>query len=299
MSSPLDHREPIADQAGTASGAGSPLVSPSVSSSPAPWQRLRGILAPSIGQLAAAYLVALAVAELVTTLVSPVGGVVIHLAILGSLLVQAARATTSRERNFFSTLMLCPLIRIVSMGMPLGSLPQIWWYALTALPLLAAAGVLLHSLPLAPASVGLRLPELRDWPLTLAVAASGAGLGWIEYQILPTSTPLAPSLAIGALILPSVILLIGTGLMEEVVFRGLLQTMATELLGVWPGIIYVSLLFATLHTGHRSLLDVLFVFPVAIYFSLVVRRTGTLVGVSLAHGLTNIMLFIVLPLLHH
>ena len=55
------------------------------------------------------------------------------------------------------------------------------------------------------------------------------------------------------------------------------------------------MLFAIMHMGFHSVLDVLFVFGVAMFFGWVVKKTGSLLGVTLAHGLTNIMLFLVFP----
>jgi len=46
---------------------------------------------------------------------------------------------------------------------------------------------------------------------------------------------------------------------------------------------------------RRSLLDVLFVGVVGLFFGWVVHRTRSLLGVTLAHGLTNIILFLVMP----
>ena len=64
-----------------------------------------------------------------------------------------------------------------------------------------------------------------------------------------------------------------------------------------PGLVYVSALFAVLHIGHLSVADVMFVFLVGLVFASLVRRTGSLFGVTLAHGATNIGLFLVFPFL--
>ena len=81
------------------------------------------------------------------------------------------------------------------------------------------------------------------------------------------------------------------------IFRGILQTTGTKAFGAWRGIVYVSLLFGALHIGHLSVVDVVFVTAVALYFAVIVHRTRSLLGVSIAHGITNFMLFVVLPLL--
>ena len=74
----------------------------------------------------------------------------------------------------------------------------------------------------------------------------------------------------------------------------MLQRTAVEAFRWW-GIVYVSLLFAVLHVGFLSWLDVIFVFAVALFFGWVVKKTGSLLGVTLSHGITNIMLFLIVP----
>ena len=74
----------------------------------------------------------------------------------------------------------------------------------------------------------------------------------------------------------------------------MLQRTAVEAFGGW-GIIYVSLLFAVLHIGFLSLIDVVFVLGVALFFGWVVKKTGSLLGVTLSHGITNILLYLVIP----
>lgn len=132
--------------------------------------------------------------------------------------------------------------------------------------------------------------------IELIVAGSGIGLGYIEYRILRPE-PLIDSWQLTSLLPAALILIVATGFVEEFLFRGILQTTATRLYGDLLGIGYVSLVFGVLHIGHLSVIDVFFVTAVAIYFSLVVRYTGSLFGVSLAHGLTNITLFVFMPLI--
>ena len=60
-------------------------------------------------------------------------------------------------------------------------------------------------------------------------------------------------------------------------------------------IIYISVMFAVLHTGYKSAIDVTFVFGVGIFFSWIVFRTSSILGVTLAHGIANSLLFLVMP----
>jgi hypothetical protein len=88
--------------------------------------------------------------------------------------------------------------------------------------------------------------------------------------------------------------LIFTGFTEELVFRGLLQSLSLPIMGRFA-FVYVSLLFAVMHIGYRSLADLVFVFTVGLYFAFVVQWSGSILGVSLAHGVTNTTLFVVMP----
>ncbi len=100
--------------------------------------------------------------------------------------------------------------------------------------------------------------------------------------------------------LPALIFLVCTGFVEELIFRGVLQRTAVEAFGGW-GIIYVSLLFASAHLIHYwevgltgILIDITFVFIIALFFGWVVKKTGSLFGVTLAHGITNIILYYII-----
>ena len=106
---------------------------------------------------------------------------------------------------------------------------------------------------------------------------------------------MAPDLSLAAVWWPAPSLLLFTGLSEELRFRGVLQTAAVRVMGARRGIVYVSLMFGALHVGWSSAVDVGFVTLVGLSFGWAVHRTGSIVGVTLAHGIVNIVLFIVLP----
>jgi hypothetical protein len=127
------------------------------------------------------------------------------------------------------------------------------------------------------------------------VGLTGIGFGLLEYFILAPE-PMVAELSWQTALLPALILILSTGFVEELIFRGILQRAAVESFGGW-GIVYISSLFAILHIGFLSWVDVVFVFAIAMFFGWVVKKTGSLLGVTLSHGLTNIILFIVAPLL--
>lgn len=237
------------------------------------------------------YLLGLALAESVTTFLHPQLGLVIHGALLVLMFLHAALWATGPLQKLLYCLSLAPLIRLLSLSMPLAQLQPVAWYAIIGLPLFLAAVLAMRLTGNTPGEVGLTLG--RHMPLQLLTALSGLGLGYAEYRILHPA-PLAPTFTLGSIWLPALILLIFTGFLEELIFRGLMQRASQALLGNL-GLVYVSLAFAVLHIGYRSLADFAFVFAVGLLFSLVAARSRSILGVTLAHGLTNISLFLIFP----
>jgi hypothetical protein len=258
-------------------------------------QRLRALYlewATTWTFIALAYLAAIAVAEILTAFAPARTGLVAHAAVLLVVLIHAARVEGKKEQAFLVSLAFAPLIRVISLSLPLADLPVLYWYLITSIPLFAAVLIAAPTLGFGWPDLGL---NLRRWGLQLVIGLSGIAFGVFEYWILRPD-PLVDTLEWTALLWPALILLISTGLLEEMIFRGLLQRASLDVLGVW-GIGYVAILFAVLHTGYKSLLDVLFVGAVGLFFGWVVHRTRSLLGVTLAHGLTNIVLLLVLPLI--
>jgi membrane protease YdiL (CAAX protease family) len=239
---------------------------------------------------ALAYLVLIAVAELVTTFVEPRAGLVLHSGLLVILLVHTALASSQAYHRLLLGLVLAPLIRMLSLALPLLDFPLLYWYLIISVPLFVATALAARVMGFSRDRIGL---TVRRVPLQLLVALTGVVFGVAEYYILKPE-PLVRDPTWQSMLLSGTILMICTGFAEELIFRGILQRASVQALGRF-GLLYVALLFAVLHTGYRSLLDVLFVFGVALLFGWVAEATWSLLGVTLAHGITNIVLFFVMP----
>jgi membrane protease YdiL (CAAX protease family) len=235
-----------------------------------------------------------AVAELVTAAFDARSGLAAHCVILAGLVVLGARSRDAAARELYWSLTLAPTIRIGSLSLPLGHLPLVQWYPLIGIPIFTAALVTARRLGYTWGQLGLRL-DVTDLGRQLAFAPIGVFLGVAEYLIFQPA-PLVEHFTVEDIWLPALVLVVFTGLEEELIFRGLMQRAALRSLGRW-GLVYVSGVFAVLHIGYLSILDVVFVFLVGLLFAVFVLRTRSLLGVTLAHGLTNIGLFLVLPFL--
>jgi membrane protease YdiL (CAAX protease family) len=238
------------------------------------------------------YLSLVGAAELVTSVVNPVAGLVLHLFVMTVLLIHSALGRTMEERRLALSLTLAPLIRLLSLAMPLVNFPQIAWYPIVSIPLLAATWIIVRQTGVPGWAMGLRI---GNPVLQLMLTGVGLGLGALEYLIL-RPRPIIASLDWQSVLIASLILVIFTGFNEELIFRGLLQATSTAVLQ-GRSLLYVSLLFGVLHIGYLSVVDVVFVTGVGLLFAYIVRWGGSILGVTLAHGLTNVTLFILMPAL--
>jgi hypothetical protein len=240
------------------------------------------------------YLSAIALAEILTTILPTVElGLIIYGMILLLLIVHSALVVSRREQRLFLSLAFAPLIRMISLSIPLRDLPQMLWYLVIGVPLFLAALMMMRY-----AGFGLREIGISDrrWPLQVLIGLLGTGLGYLEYMILRPE-PLVSEFSLETVWLPALILLLFTGLLEEFIFRGLMQRAFSTLIGGYEGILVVSFIFAILHFGYHSVTDIIFVFWVAVLFGLIAYYSGSILGVTIAHGLTNIGLFLVFPFL--
>lgn len=244
-------------------------------------------------------LVAFAGAELVATFVDPIAGVALHGLILSAVLLASGvgGAELARDQGPLGRLMyslaLVPLIRIVSLAMPLTRFDEPLWFVAAAAPVAVAGIVVTAALGLRPREIGVRLSR-RAVRLQLGVVAFGLALGLCEYHILRPE-PLAGELTLVRFIGPALVLMFATGFFEEFIFRGILQRTASQALGAPLALVYVSLIFAILHIGYASVTDFAFVFAIALLYGWVVMRTGSIISVSVSHGITNITLFLLMP----
>lgn len=249
---------------------------------------------------ALAYLLAITLAEVVTVILQPVWGMLAYIIVMLTLVVHSALARRTVYHRLLLSLALVPLIRIVSLAMPLDQifakwdwLPRVWQYPIIYIPLLVATVQVVRLLGYRWSEIGFQMKRLS---VQMVIALSGFVFGVVEYFILTHEAETAGPILQESWLLSAILLLVTTGFVEELMFRGVLQRSAVELFGWW-GIVYISYLFAIVHLIHNSLLDIVFVFVVALFFGWVVKKTGSLFGVTLSHGVANIVLFLVAPTL--
>jgi membrane protease YdiL (CAAX protease family) len=239
-----------------------------------------------------AYLAAIASAEVAGVLIGVIPSTLFHALLILILLNHYISLNQAAYRRILPVFALAPLLRILSLIMPIKEVPQIYWYAMIGIPLLVAVTLTARLLKLSWTEIGLRL---YSWRSQIFIACSGLPLSLTAFLLFRPAT-LITKFNWHDLVIGSVILLTFTGFTEEIIFRGLLQQVTTKIYGR-VGVLCSSLLFAIMYIGSLSLSYIIFMGLTGLFFSWCVERTRSLWGVVLAHSILNIGMLLVWPLI--
>lgn len=229
--------------------------------------------------------------EVISAILNPYLGVCLHALLLTLFIVHAATAVPRKVYRLYLALVLAPLIRILDLSLPLVHVPRLYQFFAVGFPVFMAAVIVCRMAQFKWMDIGLTRRHLL---LQIPIAAAGVPLGVAEYFLLKPR-PLVEDLNFGQIWLPVLVLLTATGFLEEMVFRGVMYRAARQCLGYRAGQVFVAFIFASMNVIHLMLPDVLFVFAVALFFGWVVERTGSIVGVSVTHGVINILVYLICP----
>ncbi|MDP2718242.1 MAG: type II CAAX endopeptidase family protein [Dehalococcoidia bacterium] len=135
----------------------------------------------------------------------------------------------------------------------------------------------------------------RKWAkYALIGALIGAPLGTIEYFVLKIP-PAYPNFQILVLLRDLVYMLFFVGLGEELLFRAIIQVDLTRAFGWKWGLFLASFLFMVMHLTWRSVPELFFVFSAAVILGFMWNKTGSIVGITVLHGVGNTFLVGVWP----
>lgn len=244
------------------------------------------------------YLPLFAALELATAQYGASLGIVLYVGLLIGLSLHSSLARQESAARLALALTLLPLTRLLMLVLPLLALPPLLGYLVVLVGSVLACAVVLLQLNLRWDTVGL---VLRVPVLHLLMLSSVPGLAALHFAFaapvafvigeLLASPPTAPLalLALGGL------LFIG-GVLEEVILRGVVQAVALPLMGR-RALIFGALAGAMLHVGSSPSSALLLIVLVGGLFAHISYHAGSVLGVALLRGSTNVLYLLGLPAL--
>jgi len=237
-------------------------------------------------------IVAIAFAEFMIFSGRVIAAMEVHAAVLLGLSLSMLYIKNEDIQKTYQALILLPILRLVNLSMPAfyeeTLYSFVFIYGLLTIPVTIALtnqGFTREQLGVTFKKIALYIPLAIIMGLLLAVG---------EYLIIKTNY-LIPDLSIPNLLTLTFLMVFLVGLIEELIFRSVLQNRLEVLLGSRGGLIITSVLFGLMHSGYGNIGEVFYALLVGFIIGYMFYKTRSLPLVAMIHGFINVFLFGVLP----
>ena len=195
-------------------------------------------------------------------------------------------------QKIHQALMLLPILRLINLSMPIfietTLYTFIFIYGTLAIPVAVIIIHQRHSFE----QIGISLKNIEAYMFLSIPLGFLLGLG--EYLIIQTGY-LIPELTFGNLLKLTLIMVFFVGLVEELIFRAILQTRLEQALSVREALLITSLLFGLMHSGYGTFYEILYTCFVGFIMGLAFYKTRSLPFIAVLHGFVNVFLFGIFP----
>ena len=210
-----------------------------------------GVSTKRIGAVSAASCgLAIAAAELSGSVIGAIPGAIFDAALAALLLILFAWRPQTAPGRMLPMLALVALIRPVSLAAAVPAVGPLAWYALAGVPLITGAVLATRLVEDPSRELHLRIERPR---LDAEMVALGVPAGLVGYLLLGPTPLLAHANAVGYFVMVAILVVFG-GMLEELVFRGLVQSAAVRVFGgTGAGVIFTAALGTALYWGSGSI----------------------------------------------
>lgn len=197
--------------------------------------------------------------------------------------------------NVVAVLLVPPISLIIALGVNWET-SRIGVSHFADIPILLISAILIvRLLNMSTGGLGLSLPRsTASWLITGVAGGLGAVLGWILFSLLDPA-PLIATSDRRMIAFLCLLFLLG-GAVEEFIYRGVMRVALDRGFEIVISALLGATIFAAMTTGFRSIAAVMIIWATALLADVVVRKTGSLAGASLARGVSLVFLFVLLPL---
>lgn len=241
---------------------------------------------------AGAPVIAIAFAELLIFSGRVKEAAIIYTTLLIILSLSIIISGNSEIRKVHQAFILLPILRLVNLSMPIFFESNLYSFVFIYVPMAIPATII---------SIHQEIPKerrrylIRKIPVYLPFSlVAGLIFAEMEYSVIQTS-PLIPDLSPVNLLALAVIMIFIVSLIEEFIFRGIIQTRLEEFLGPVGGILLASFLFGIMHSSYGTPYEMAYTFLAGGILGYLFYSTKSLPFVVMIHGFINIFLFGLIP----
>ncbi|ADI75132.1 Abortive infection protein (plasmid) [Methanohalobium evestigatum Z-7303] len=216
----------------------------------------------------------------------------LHLIILIGLVLSTVWIQEKHINNIFQAMTLLPILRLVNLSMPSFFEMTINSYVFIYVPLMLPIYLITTNQDFTIEQIGLKArPSFIYAPLAVIV-----GLAIAEGEYFVISAPyLIPNTSLMNILELSIVMIFFVGLVEELIFRSILQTRLENSFGLLPGLLITSLLFGMMHSIYGNVYEIFFTSLAGLVIGYMFQKTRSLPVVAITHGTVNIFLFGLIP----
>lgn len=216
----------------------------------------------------------------------------VHIGVLIALSLSDIIIKNLKVYRIYQALMLLPILRLVNLSMPVFFNTTLYTFVFVYAPLLVPLALIVINQRSSFEHIGITAKNLPVYILLSIPLGFLLGLG--EYLTIRPSY-LIQELSIVNLLILTFIMVFFVGLVEEIIFRSILQTRLEDALGVKEAVLIAGLLFGLMHSGYGTYHEILYTGFVGLFMGFAFYKTKSLPFVVVLHGLVNVFLFGILP----
>ena len=218
--------------------------------------------------------------------------VCVHIGVLIALSLSNVFIKDPGVNKIYQALIFLPALRIVNLSMPIFFETTLYAFIFIYGPLaIPAAIVVIHQRNLFK-DIGITTKHLLTYMVLSVPLGFLLALG--EYMTIRPGY-LIPDLTFGNLLKLTLIMIFFVGLVEELIFRAILQTRLEQALSLSEALLITSLLFGLMHSGYGTFNEILYTSFVGFLMGIIFYKTRSLPFLAIIHGIVNVFLFGILP----
>jgi membrane protease YdiL (CAAX protease family) len=247
-----------------------------------------------------AYCVAIAAVELQTVWLEPKTGTLYNGLLVMIMLHHYLLARDDPHRSQILLLAAIPLLRMLSLAMPVGLIQPLYRYPMVGIPVLVSVGLILRETNVPWSQIGLRWPQIRKseqiWENVL-IALSGLPLGLMGFYFADP-IPLLTTFSWGEVIASTLVIIFYVAILEEVIFRGMLLTTLQNTFGQ-TGILIATVVYTLMFASSHSVEGIILMGFSSLLYSWHVLESRSILAATISHTLMVVGMLIVWPIVFH